>query len=405
MNIFVIPSWYPSEDYPISGNFIPEQLWALSRSYPDLNIGVSLWGQKDKACLLWANEPLQSIAKIIRAARTPVTIKKANNFREYVKPAFTWSRKILNGNKRNILRANLYNLRAFERDYGPVDLIHAHCEDPAGYFAMKLAHRVQKPYCITEHMGPFPSCYTTNKHGKLTDEHLLPYTLASPNIAVSPFLSAEMERHNIRTVVVPNFIDENIFKPHSKSRQPGQTFTFFTLADIRTLKGIDHLLYAIKLLADDVPAMAFRIGGDGPQLKQYKALALQLGLTEKVTWLGEISREKAVEEFQNCDAFVLPSLYESMGIVYIEALACGKPIIATRCGGPESTVTLQNGLLVAKNNPEELAQAIRQLALNYNSYDSKVIRQDFLNRFSATAVLPRLVELYQHIIENHKAKP
>ncbi|TXK20963.1 glycosyltransferase family 4 protein, partial [Pontibacter qinzhouensis] len=129
--------------------------------------------------------------------------------------------------------------------------------------------------------------------------------------------------------------------------------------------------------------------------------AEQLQVSQYITWLGEINQEQALKEYQNCDAFVLPSLYESMGIVYIEALACGKPIIATKCGGPESTVTPFNGLLIEKENVTKLASALHYMIENRDKYDSNQIRQDFLARYSAGAVVPQLMALYKQVLEKH----
>ncbi|MBF9251764.1 glycosyltransferase family 4 protein [Pontibacter sp. 172403-2] len=165
------------------------------------------------------------------------------------------------------------------------------------------------------------------------------------------------------------------------------------------------MLHAINKFRQRAGSVKFRIGGSGPHSKAYQQLAKTLDIASDVEWLGELTREQAVKEFQHCQAFILPSLYESMGIVYIEALACGKPIIATKCGGPESIVTPFNGLLVEKNNPDALAAAMLNMIKNYKSYDSNIIRQDFLNRFSSKAVLPQLLQCYQDVIENHIYKP
>ena len=72
-------------------------------------------------------------------------------------------------------------------------------------------------------------------------------------------------------------------------------------------------------------------------------------LEQRVRLLGALSREQARDELRGCDCFVLPSRHESFGVVLAEATACGRPVISTRCGGPESIVTKENGILVEKN--------------------------------------------------------
>ncbi len=165
------------------------------------------------------------------------------------------------------------------------------------------------------------------------------------------------------------------------------------------------MLKAIDIFAEHIPETKFlvNIAGDGDKVT-YAAIAKELGIEDKVVWLGKITRQEALEQHQRNDVFILPSLIENLPVVLLEAIACGKPIIATKCGGPESIVTSQNGLLVEKNDPEGLAQAMLYMMNNYDKYDRHVIRQDFLDRFSSQAVLPQLVQLYQDSIHKHKAK-
>ncbi|MER2999100.1 glycosyltransferase [Pontibacter populi] len=397
MNVFVIPFWYPSSDYPLNGIFIKEQLQAVCRYDSSVKIGVGLWGQKDERYLLWLKDHFRNLQKLKLADTKPFSRTILPNYKEFHHPTFTWTRKLLHGNRQGILKAMLANLDRFENDFGPADFIHAHVGEVAGQLAMELARRRKLPYIITEHMGPFPGYYASDKIGNLTPTYLKPYLNAVANIAVSPFLEQEMKRQSIsRTIVIPNFVDEDVFKPVLKQRN--KSFTFFTLARITSEKGIDTLLHAIKLVREKMQDIKFTIGGDGKHLQDFKDLAEMLGISDCIEWLGELNREEAVRQLQECDTFVLPSHYESFGVVYAEAIACGKPVIATRCGGPESIVNDTNGLLVEVNNPQALAEAMSDMVKNYNRYDSAAIREDFMNRFSKKAIVPQLMQLYKIII-------
>jgi glycosyltransferase involved in cell wall biosynthesis len=90
----------------------------------------------------------------------------------------------------------------------------------------------------------------------------------------------------------------------------------------------------------------------------------------------------------------LPSRSETFGVVYVEAIACGKPVLATRCGGPESIVTAENGLLVDTGDVDALAGAMRTMTATARSYDAHAIRRQFLERFSRAAVVDRLEDVY-----------
>jgi glycosyltransferase involved in cell wall biosynthesis len=104
-----------------------------------------------------------------------------------------------------------------------------------------------------------------------------------------------------------------------------------------------------------------------------------------------------IEEFENCDCFVLPSRHESFGVVYVQAIACGKPIIATRCGGPEHIVTPENGLLVDIASPSQLAKALHDMFTFRDNYDAKLIRQQFLDRFSLPVVVNKIERVYRDV--------
>ncbi|WP_168194044.1 glycosyltransferase [Pontibacter sp. SGAir0037] len=402
MNIFVIPSWYPSYDYPLNGVFIKEQAIGICASNASINIGISLWGQKDKRYLLWAGEPLTSVKKLGTSPLKPGKHALLPNLVEYTKPAFTWTRKVAKGNIKAIIQANLYNIEAFKSDFGAVDLIQAHIGYPGGYIALELSRRLHIPYVLTEHMEPFPSPYYVNKQGQLQAFFKQAYSEAATVIAVGQTLAATIHSLGIPHIqVLPNFVEETFFKPHAAIKHTDRAFTFFTLGSIEPEKGIDQLLYAVQALPKESKAL-FRIGGTGTHLQTYKTLTSQLGISDKVHWLGEISRKAALAEYQQCDVFVLPSQHESMGIVYAEAIACGKPIISTRCGGPESIVTAQNGILVDKNNPLQLADAMQYMMRHIDDYDPSIIRKDFLARFSKQAVIPRLLRVYENAIATYK---
>ncbi|GAB3826542.1 glycosyltransferase [Pontibacter rugosus] len=402
MNIFIIPSWYPSAHFPVSGSFLVKQLQQLASHYADLNIGVSNWGQNRLDLALQAKHHLFNLKKIFTANTKPYKEVLQQNHVVYYHPTFSWTQHIAKGNMEGIIKANLANLKAFEADFGPVDLIHAHTGRPAGIVAKELSHRVKLPYAITEHMGPFPDSFSITKHGDLKPELKLAYAHSVVNIAESEFQKQMMQTHRIRNVrVVSNFVNETYFTPCLASANLNQSFRFFSLGYIHPKKGFDTLLHAFKIVAEQRADVSLTIGGVGEYLSTYQKLATNLNIADKIEWLGEINKEEALQQYQTCNAFVLASQYEALGIVFIEAIACGKPIIATRCGGPETTVNQTNGLLVERNNPEELAEAMLSMMEHTNKYDSHSIRQDFMNRFSSKAVMPQLYSLYKDIISRH----
>ena len=121
-------------------------------------------------------------------------------------------------------------------------------------------------------------------------------------------------------------------------------------------------------------------------------------------FLGDLSRENVVKYIKESDVFVLPSRFETFGVVFIEALALGKPIIASRCGGPEDIVKQGNGLLVEVEDIDGLSKAMQHMYNEYEKYNHKDITKDCNERFSENAVMMQLENYYLETIKNYNNK-
>lgn len=144
--------------------------------------------------------------------------------------------------------------------------------------------------------------------------------------------------------------------------------------------------------------MRLKIGGDGPLRKQLESKAKDLEIERQVIFTGLLSREKVLREMKNCDVFVLSSTFETFGVVLIEALACGKPVVATKCGGPEDIVNSTNGYLVPKKNVRALGNAMEDICLNIDKFDPYQIRKDCLLRFGEDTFVARLKSIYANLL-------
>jgi glycosyltransferase involved in cell wall biosynthesis len=201
-------------------------------------------------------------------------------------------------------------------------------------------------------------------------------------------------------VVIPNFVDEDVFVPRKKNAGP---FVFLTVCSIVRGKGVVDLLDAISRLGLKPGQAEFRIVGEGRDLDYCRKHAEQLGISDLVVWCGRRLRPDIVAMFQDADAFVLPSHYESFGMVYAEAIACGKPVVATRCGGGEYIVNETNGRLVDVGDIAGLAAALRGMIDHGDAFSSEKIRADFMARFSKRAVLSSLKAVYESAVAQRSA--
>jgi glycosyltransferase involved in cell wall biosynthesis len=401
MNLFIIPSWYPSQENPIAGIFFKEQAASIAEFDNNIQVGVSLWGQSDPSLVLNKNisASVKNILVSLARSKTTSILSVEKNLHEIYTPSLSWTHKVLNGNINRIVEANLLNLADFEKKVGKVNIIHAHVSYPAGYIAMKLAQIRKIPYIITEHMGPFPFPSFLTSKGELNPFLSEPISRASRTLAVSPKLADDIHSFGFkRPLFIPNVINEgffNIDKPVDSA-----PFKFFTLANLSPEKGIDDLLQAIRIITKKHLQVTFNIGGGGPLLELYQKKTSDLNIEKIVNWLGPLTREEAREQYHRCNAFILPSHGETFGVVYAEAIACGKPVIATRCGGPECIVNEKNGLFAEIGNPNDLAEKMDCLIKYYHQYQPDTIRKGFEEKFSKQAVIPQILEVYRTISKN-----
>lgn len=144
-------------------------------------------------------------------------------------------------------------------------------------------------------------------------------------------------------------------------------FTVLFVGRFYRRKRVDVLLRAAALLRKRIPDIAVRIVGNGPCDEQWRTLSRRLLLAGTVTWLGDVSRAELAREYAGASVFCQPSVQEGFGIVLLEAMAAGKPIVAAKSAAiPEVT---PHATLVHPDSPEALAEGIEQL------YDSSEERQ------------------------------
>ena len=136
-----------------------------------------------------------------------------------------------------------------------------------------------------------------------------------------------------------------------------------SIGRLHALKGYEYLLKAFKLLRESGINANLIILGEGPERENLENLARNLGIDSHVILTG--FKENPYKYMKNSDIFVLPSLSEAFGCAIIEAMACGIPVIATRCSGPVDIITKDvNGLLVPVKDEKALANAIINLIMD-----------------------------------------
>lgn len=144
-------------------------------------------------------------------------------------------------------------------------------------------------------------------------------------------------------------------------RRPGPP-TVLCVARMYPRKRVADLLRAARLLTERIPELQTRIVGEGPEYAALRDLSNRLALGAHVTFLGDVSARALAVEYANADLFCLPSVQETFGIVFAEAMTAGLPVVACRAAAvPEVVEHERTGLLVPPRRPDELAAAIERL--------------------------------------------
>ena len=380
--ILFVPSWYPSEKDPISGIFIQEQAIALAKEYevavlvPGMAAWRDLLAAKDRSFV--ANEAGLRV------------------YREFARPLIPHGPESVSYG--TFVRAVEAGFKKLVREWGKPDVIHTHVVLEAGWAALRLGQRHDIPVVLTEHSSPF----SMHLESKLS-ERLARETLTNVNklIAISPALAKELLdfQPGLHIDIIGESVRTDFFVPANGIREEKRTGKrFFVAARLAQQKWLDNLIEAVHLLRQNgLNSFELVIGGDGPDRQKLEQLVKTLDVAEYCHFLGALSRDQVRERMQSCDVFVLSSLHESFGVVLGEAMACGKPVISTRCGGPEFVVNEETGVLVEVANPPAVADAMADFIKDRISFDPQAVRNSVVNRFSPEAFVRNVSAVYEQV--------
>jgi rhamnosyl/mannosyltransferase len=253
------------------------------------------------------------------------------------------------------------------------DVCHLHEPNPFQNFLAYLALKLRrKPYVITYHsdiVAHSPAIALFKPFYWLFQRFfLLPGAAAimptSPNyVGISDILPAFRRK----ITVVPNGVDLDQYYPGKARRGRDVLFA----GRLIYYKGLDYLLKAMPAVLKAVPDARLVIAGNGPLRQELQALAAKLGISTSVSWLGRYTDDQFRGLCQGCGVFVLPSIHktEAFGIVLLEAMACGAPVITTDISGTEYAVR-GAGIVVRPKDSGQLAEAITSVLKDQDAASS-----------------------------------
>ena len=282
----------------------------------------------------------------------------------------------------------------------PIHVIHAHAALPCGHAAALLSRRLGIPFVVTIHgLDVFNSCFQKGiAAGWRRTASLNVYESASKVICISgkvQRLLTDGIGAAVASVVVYNGTDPSVFAPGTAQEK---TPTILMVGNLLAGKGHELVLRAFSRVEDSHPDLQCRIIGEGADRDRFVGLAKDLGISDQVHFLGRRSRSEVAEAMRNCTIFVLPSRYEGLGCVYLEAMACSKPVIA--CSGQGIDEIIQhgsNGWLIPVDGLGELVQGLQVLLANpeLRARIGQAARQTILDKLTLAHQAESLAKIYE----------
>lgn len=275
------------------------------------------------------------------------------------------------------------------------DIIHAHF-GTMGYLASILKRKYGIPYIVTEHSSSLMMDSLINRI--INKFYYYGYKKADYIVAVSSSLrnAIHIKYTSVQIGVIPNMISSDFMLLNS---QKESVFTIAAVGRLSYLKRFDLLISALSDIFHRGYYARLWIIGDGEERDNLARQVSALGIEDEVEFLGQKTPKELNELLNRAHIFVLPSEVETFGVVYIEANACGLPIIATDCGGPSDIVNEKNGVIIPKNDKERLVAEIIQMKKEYSKYNTQEIADDAHRIYGSDSVIGKYNCLYKEITD------
>jgi glycosyltransferase involved in cell wall biosynthesis len=282
-------------------------------------------------------------------------------------------------------------------------VIHAHAALPCGHAAEFLSRRLRIPFVVTVHgLDVFNRCFQDGIAARWRRKSSLQvYARAHKVICISErvrqLLISGMAPagETVNAEVVYNGTDPGLFAPGSSQENPQ---TILIVGNLLAGKGHELLLRAFARLQDSLPNLQCQIIGEGADGERFATLAAELGVSGRIHFLGRRGRTEVAEAMRHCTVFVLPSRYEGLGCVYLEAMACGKPAIACRGQGIEEIIHHgKNGWLIPIDGLEDLVHGLQLLLGNADlrAQIGSAARLTILENLTLPHQAERLMRIYE----------
>ena len=379
MHIVIISRSYPNRINTSSGNFVQNQVEALAKH----NIQIGVVGVY--------NVSLKESIKEENITKYGFYSEQNDNVTNYtyLYPVLPKQHYL---NHRIKFRIWKRVFKKYIQEYGKPDLIHLHTFE-AGEIAIWIKENYGIPYIVTEHTTMFYTNKALKWHLKLAEKV---YKRSVLNLAVSKASAMDLKnRFHQGFQYFPNFVDITKFKMLDSTPQKEVVFTNVAFLDAK--KNQLLLIKAFDKAFKNDPKYKLHIIGKGQELNKLKNEIERLKNTN-IEMFGYLPQNQVQEQLQTSNYFVLSSDYETFGVVIIEAMSCGLPVLSTSCGGPETIIENEKlGILSPVGNIDLFATNLKKLCSI--EFDRKYIRDYAVNNYSFEVLSQKLINTYKEFIK------
>lgn len=287
----------------------------------------------------------------------------------------------------------------------PIDVIHAHAALPCGHAAALLSRRLNIPFVVTLHgLDVFNTCFLGGMAAAWRRKVSVDVYRAARNVMcisgkVQEILKTGTPAETCSTIAY-NGVNPSLFSPSPAAVGPCDP-EMLIVGNLCRSKGHELVLRSLGSLRPSFPQLRCRIVGEGSDRARFEALARDLGIAQQVQFAGRQSRSEVAEAMRRCSVFVLPSRNEGLGCVYLEAMSCGKPVIACRRQGIDEVIEHgKNGWLIPVDGLEQLVQGLSALlgSSELRTRIGKAARQTILERLTLSHQAQHMVRIYREAI-------
>lgn len=284
-------------------------------------------------------------------------------------------------------------------------IVHTHLFQPRIYTSIaNLFYR--KSVIITQKH----SIVNPKKHNLFILFEMICIRLNRKIIAISESVKNSLIKYEFvpehKIYVLPNCLDFKAFNESSQyeSKMDRDDIILGTVGRLEIVKGLDYLLMAIPGILKNFPKAGLEIIGDGSQIDNLKELSIKLKISNSVNFFGKFTN--VIPFYNKMDIFILPSILEGFGIVLLEAMAAGVPVIATNVDGiREVVVDGESGILIPPKDPDAIAKAVSQL-INDPKLRNRLVENGFrrAQQFDVQEHVMKLENLYSNLlgVESYK---